>query len=84
MANDTSIISEMLQPLGSLTRQAASEIAEIRVPETVQDRVAELADKHNQGTISDEELAEYEQYVRVGNVLSVIKAKAKKVLADRD
>jgi hypothetical protein len=32
--------------------------------------------------LSEEERAEYENYVRIGNVLALIKAKARRVLAD--
>ena len=78
----TTILSNMLEPLGNLTPQAASEFAELTIPTSVQDRVGALADKNNDGTITEEERGEYETLVKYGNMLSVIKAKAKKVVTE--
>jgi hypothetical protein len=43
-------------------------------------RLAELAEKANEGTLSTEERAEYEAYVKVGDVLSLLHLKARKLL----
>ena len=42
-----------------------------------QARLANLAEKCNEGALSAEERAEYETYVTAGNFLSVLKAKAR-------
>ena len=47
----------------------------------VQQRVDVLASKCNEGELNDEERGEYESLVRVGNILAVLKAKAKKIVA---
>ena len=76
------LLSDMLQPFGQLTPQAAKEVANLAVPDSVQSRVSVLAEKNNAGTITEEERDEYETLVKYGNVLSVIKAKARKVASD--
>lgn len=79
--DSANLLSDMLQPFRALTPQAAAEVADVRVPEAVQSRIAELAQKHNDGVITEDELAQYEAYVKYGNVLAVIKAQAKKAVA---
>lgn len=78
----TSILSDILQPFSQLTPAAASEVANLCAPESVQARVAVLAQKNNDGTITDEQRTEYETLVRYGNVLAVIRAKAKSVASE--
>ena len=53
----------------------------LRAPSEEQDRIDELADKCNEGTLSDEERAEYENYVRAIHFLGIVQAKARAVLA---
>ena len=43
-------------------------------------RLAELAEKGNEGTLTPEERTEYEAYVKVGDVLSLVHLKARKLL----
>ncbi|MEQ8847268.1 MAG: hypothetical protein RIC11_05925 [Botrimarina sp.] len=72
------MLTSLLAPFGELTAATAGELASIEVPEPVQQRVADLAAKRNEGEMTEDELAEYEMLVRYGNVLSVIKAQATK------
>lgn len=78
----TILLSDLLQPFENLTPMAAREVADLKFSPSVQARVSELAQKNNDGTITEEELLEYETVVKYGNVLSVIKAQARKVLAE--
>jgi hypothetical protein len=82
MATDEAIIDEMLEPLTeALSPDAARAFAELKTPASVQSRVDELATKCNEGALTDQERADYEKYVRVGNLFALIKAKAKRVIA---
>lgn len=75
----------MLEPLvEALTPETARVLSQIQPKPTVQERVDQLASKCNEGNLSGEEQAEYEDYVRVGNLLALIKAKARQVLAESD
>ena len=81
MKKDT-IISEALRPITeSLNADTAKHFAELRMSDGVQQRVNELATKCNEGELSDEERDQYESLVSVGNILAVLKAKAKKIVA---
>ena len=76
------IISEALRPITeSLNADTAKQFAELRMSDDVQQRVDVLASKCNEGELNDEERGEYESLVRVGNILAVLKAKAKKIVA---
>jgi hypothetical protein len=83
MATEEGIMDETLEPLAeSLTPDAARIFAELKAPQSVQARVDELAAKCNEGALSDPERADYERYLRIGNLFALIKAKAKRVLAE--
>jgi len=83
MATEEAIIDEMLEPLAeALTPDAARLFAELKAPPSVQARVDELAAKCNEGELTDRERADYEKYVRIGNLFALIKAKAKRVIAE--
>ena len=74
----TAIINDMLEPLTeALTPETARQLADLKAKPSVQVRVDELARKCNEGELTEQERLEYETYVRVGNVFSLLKAKAK-------
>ena|SRR5271166_1074713 len=79
---DTSVIDRLLEPFGrALTPALARTLVDLRAPLEEQDRIDELAEKCNEGTLSDEERAEYEDYVRVIHFLGIVQAKARAILA---
>ncbi|MCA9114973.1 MAG: hypothetical protein KDA79_07790 [Planctomycetaceae bacterium] len=81
MEPTTAIIDDILQPLTSaLTPEAARALAAFKVSDSVRQRVAELAEKANEGELTEAEREEYETHVQYANVLTVIKAKARSVL----
>jgi hypothetical protein len=83
MATQEAILDEMLEPLvEALTPETARALSQIQPKPSVQARVNQLASKCNEGNLSAEERAEYEDYVRIGNLLALIKAKAKRVVAE--
>ena len=51
-----------------------------QILELIKPRVEELAEKCNQGSLTSDERAEYESYVHVNNVMTMLKAKARKFL----
>jgi hypothetical protein len=83
MTTQQALLDEMLEPLvEALTPDSARLLAQIQAKPAVQSRVDQLAEKCNEGNLSAEEQAEYEEYVRIGTILALIKAKAKRVLAE--
>jgi hypothetical protein len=83
MLKQDAVLDQMLEPLvEALTPESARVLADFRAKPSIQARVDQLAAKCNEGELCEEERAEYENYVRIGNVLALIKAKARRVLAD--
>jgi hypothetical protein len=52
-------------------------IAAYRLPDFLQRRAHELLDKNREGSLSDEERAEMEEFRRIDHLLTLIKAKAR-------
>lgn len=86
MAIDTTpsegtLLDGLLEPFSAcLTLEVAQKLVNLQANETVIARVEELADKCNAGTLTPDERAEYESYVHVNHVMTMLKAKARKFL----
>jgi hypothetical protein len=76
-ANVSNLITRFLRPdEPDLSLQMARHIASFKLDDAEQARLAELADKCNDGTLTPEEHAEYEAMVILGEFLTLLKAKA--------
>lgn len=64
-----------------LDRELALRILEIHGDEDLQDRIEVLADKANEGELTDSERAEYEGYIQGNNFIAVLQARARRLLA---
>jgi len=81
MATHEATIDEMLQPLTeALTPETAKLFVDLKAPPSIQARIDQLAARCNEGQLTAEERADYENYVRIGNLFSLIKARATKVI----
>jgi len=82
MATATDFLSTYLDPIAEeLTPQQAEKILATRPNDKLIARVGELADKANSGNLSEQERAEYEYYIDVDEAISLLKAKARNLLA---
>jgi hypothetical protein len=82
MATATDFLSTYIEPLAEdLTPQQARKILSIKPTDRLVDRVRELAEKANCGTLTGQEQAEYEHYIDVDDVIGLLKAKARSLLA---
>lgn len=71
----------MVDPIGrAFTHEAAEEILRVRADEETQRRIDELADKCNEGLLSEEERSEYQDYIVWFNFLTLLQAKARTFL----
>ena len=71
----------MVYPISRvLTPEAAKEILEVRADNDTQQRIDELADKCNEGELSPEEHAEYQEFVSLFNILTLLQARARSIL----
>jgi hypothetical protein len=76
-----SILDRLLEPVGRvMTPDLARELVELRATPEVQGRIDELAEKCNEGRLSAEERAEYENYVQAIHLIGILQGKARKIL----
>lgn len=81
---DTAVLDALLDPFAaSLTPEAARSIADYRADEKIQLLLDDLADKANEGLLSEQERNLYESYINVIDVIAILQAKARRVLAAR-
>ena len=77
----SSILAQLLEPLEEcMTLELAQKIADLRATPDLQARIDELADKCNEGELTPEEAAEYDSFVDVIDLISVLKTQARDVL----
>jgi len=63
-----------------LSPEAAEYLLSIRFGDDDRDRMHQLAERSESGTLTDEERAEFDSYLRVGNLLAVMQSRARVVL----
>lgn len=77
-AEPSTIISDLLDPVSDcLTPEVARRIVNLKASPKLQSRVDELADKANEGTLNAADRAEYEQYVRFSQFITLLQIKAR-------
>jgi hypothetical protein len=80
--NVTTTLDRLLEPVGKcLSRKAAQALANLRADAEAQARIEELAEKCTEGKLTRHERAEYEAYVSANNLIAILQAKARAVLA---
>ena len=79
---ETKLLDGLLDPVTRcLTPEAAGQLAGLRADDATQRRMDELAEKSGDGTLSEEEREEYGAYVSAANVLAILQAKARRLVA---
>ena len=80
-SESASVLDRLLEPVTRcLTPESARALVELRADADAQARIAELAEKCNEGRLTAEERREYETYVHVGNLIAILQAKARVLL----
>ncbi len=83
--NEPSVLACILEPLAQcLTPEVAQEIVKLRADSALQARVELLASKNTEGTLTEEERSEYESYVHASNFISILQAKARKLVNQKN
>jgi hypothetical protein len=86
IANSTSvseadILAQVVSPDDpSLERELARAVLDLRFQDEAQARIRELLDKNNRGTISESERGLLDKYLRVGQFIDLLQAKARLTL----
>jgi hypothetical protein len=74
-------LERLLEPLAAgFTSEMARYIAEFRADQATQECIAELAEKANEGELTEDERREYGGYVEAGTLIAILQAKARKKL----
>lgn len=75
------MLDEMLEPLSRcLDAGSARRVAEFRVAPRVQQRIGDLAERANEGLLTEEERAEYEALINAADLISILKLKVERHL----
>lgn len=83
-ADQTAILDRVLDPITNcLTPDVAAKLVALRADPKTQARVDKLADKANEGTLSSEERAEYDRYRDAFHFVTILQAKARKLLTEQ-
>jgi len=73
----------MEAPTGKLSPEAAEYILSIGFDQSDRDRMEQLAERSEAGTLTDEDRAELDSYLHVGNLLAVMQSRARLALGRR-
>ena len=80
-SSEAAILSRVIQPdSGDWPQAAAEAILRIGFNETDRERMQQLADRSESGTLTDEERTEFDSYLHIGNLIAVMQSKARLVL----
>jgi len=75
---DRPLIDQLLEPLSRCIQgQGEDQLLKLRAGDALQTRIDWLAGQCDEGRLTPEERAEYETYVRFGNFLAILQAKAR-------
>ena len=78
---NTTLLDRVIEPFAEcLTASAARKIVALRADDEMQTRVDELADKANDGRLTDEERAEYDRYLAAFHFVTIMQARARRLL----
>jgi uncharacterized protein YnzC (UPF0291/DUF896 family) len=74
-------LTKILDPIAQcFTPEVAKQVVELRADPAVQARIDELAEKCNEGTITPEEMAEYDAYIQAMDVVAVLQKQARTLI----
>ena len=80
--DESAVLDRLLEPVTrSLNIEAARKLVRLKADARTQARIDKLASKCNEGELTPAERAEYERYVTAGNLIAILKAKARILLA---
>lgn len=72
------LLDRLLEPVStSLNAKAAEKLLSIKADRKLQARVTRLAEKCNEGELTDAERREYDLYIMANHFVAILKAKAR-------
>jgi hypothetical protein len=80
--SDSTMLERLLAPVSeSLNAEAARKLVRLKADRATQARVDALAEKANEGQLTAAERSEYERLVAAGNLIAILQAQARLILA---
>lgn len=77
------ILGELVEPPGrARTPSSARESLTVRASDAAQQRVSDLAERCNCGTLTPEDRSEYQLFVEVGDVVALLQTRARLYLSE--
>ena len=81
-SHDNTVLNEVLDPVAHcFTPDVARRIVALKADPKLQGRIDELASKAKEGELTDHERERYDAYVEAIDLISILQAKARKILA---
>jgi hypothetical protein len=77
---EADIWERIIRPRGRMTRAAARRIQQLQFSPEDRERMHDLARRNQRGDLTEDEESELDHFCRVGTLLSVLKARARRVL----
>lgn len=75
----TNVLDGLLDPFSRcFDAESARRVAEFHISPTVQERIDILAARANEGSLGDDEYAEYEAAINAADLIAILKSKAKR------
>ena len=74
-------LDSLLDPLGRcLDAESARRVVDLQIDAPVQERIDRLAERANEGILTDSERSEYEALINAADFISILKLKARERL----
>ena len=78
---EAAIWARLIEAQKDLPPEVAEYLLSVGFGDGDRDRMEQLAERSEAGTLTDEERAEFDSYLHVGNLLAVMQSKARRVLS---
>jgi hypothetical protein len=79
-----SVLDRLLSPIaGQLTTKAAERVTKFRIDSKTQAKVDKLAEKANEGLLTESERAEYLAFIEAMDAITIFKSKTRRALLRR-
>lgn len=80
---ENTVLEEVLEPIAQcFTPDVARQIAGLQTSHSLQARLDDLVQKANEGELTVEERAKYEEYMEAIDLIGILQAKARKILSN--
>ena len=80
-ASSINVLNDLLDPLSRcLDAESARRVADFRVAPNVEEKIRVLAERANEGLLTEDERADYEAIVNTADIISILKLKTERHL----